>query len=97
MVVSHCARRWNALLLDEACRLLLDEVSLPGSAVGGKVEFRRTLIVSFFFKFYLEVLQELKADKRLLPESTVSALEDSESCSHTCSWSEGLNQAFSLL
>ncbi|EDL99005.1 rCG22451 [Rattus norvegicus] len=63
-------RRWNALLLDEACRLLLDEVSLPGSAVGGKVEFRRTLIVSFFFKFYLEVLQELKADKRLLPEST---------------------------
>nr|XP_038939552.1 aldehyde oxidase 2 isoform X1 [Rattus norvegicus] len=65
-------RRWNALLLDEACRLLLDEVSLPGSAVGGKVEFRRTLIVSFFFKFYLEVLQELKADKRLLPESTDS-------------------------
>nr|XP_021510779.1 aldehyde oxidase 2 [Meriones unguiculatus] len=52
-------RRWNALTLDEACRLLLDEVSLPGSALGGKVDFRRTLIVSFFFKFYLEVLQEL--------------------------------------
>ncbi|XP_051010483.1 aldehyde oxidase 2 [Acomys russatus] len=55
-------RRWNALTLDEACRLLLDEVSLPGSALGGKVEFRRTLVVSFFFKFYLEVLQELRAE-----------------------------------
>uniref|UniRef100_A0A2K6KDM9 Aldehyde oxidase n=1 Tax=Rhinopithecus bieti TaxID=61621 RepID=A0A2K6KDM9_RHIBE len=53
-------RRWNELMLDEACRLLLDEVSLPGSAPGGRVEFKRTLVVSFLFKFYLEVLQELK-------------------------------------
>ncbi|XP_040827889.1 aldehyde oxidase 2 [Ochotona curzoniae] len=53
-------RRWDELMLDEACRLLLDEVSLVGSAPGGKVEFKRTLLVSFFFKFYLEVLQKLK-------------------------------------
>lgn len=46
-------------MLDEACRLVLKEVSLPGSAPGGKVEYRRTLIVSFLFKFYLEVLQSL--------------------------------------
>uniref|UniRef100_A0A2I3GXZ7 FAD-binding PCMH-type domain-containing protein n=1 Tax=Nomascus leucogenys TaxID=61853 RepID=A0A2I3GXZ7_NOMLE len=53
-------RRWNELMLDGACRLLLDEVSLPGSALRGRVEFKRTLVVSFLFKFYLEVLQELK-------------------------------------
>ncbi|NP_001295923.1 uncharacterized protein LOC100929481 [Sarcophilus harrisii] len=53
-------RRWNALMLDEAYRLVLDEVSLPGSTPGGMVEFKRTLIVSFLFKFYLEILQELK-------------------------------------
>nr|KAF6336124.1 hypothetical protein mMyoMyo1_000773 [Myotis myotis] len=53
-------RRWNELMLDEACRLLLDEVSLPGSAPGGRVEFKRTLVVSFLFKFYLQVLQTLK-------------------------------------
>lgn len=47
-------------MLDEACRLLLDEVSLPGSAPGGRVEFKRTLVVSFLFKFYLQVLQTLK-------------------------------------
>lgn len=47
-------------MLDAACRLILDEVSLPGSAPGGKVEFKRTLIISFLFKFYLEVSQILK-------------------------------------
>jgi aldehyde oxidase len=52
-------------MLDEACRLLLDEVSLPGSAPGGKVEFKRTLVVSFLFRFYLEVLQKLKAQVKL--------------------------------
>ncbi|XP_053452765.1 aldehyde oxidase 2 [Nycticebus coucang] len=62
-------RRWNKLMLDEACRLLLDEVSLPGSALGGRVEFKRTLVVSFLFKFYLEVLQELKKPAKLLSVS----------------------------
>ncbi|XP_042639514.1 aldehyde oxidase 2 [Orycteropus afer afer] len=78
-------RRWNELMLDEACRLLLEEVSLPGSALGGRVEFKRTLVVSFFFKFYLEVLQELKKLLKLFPDSChypeipdrfLSALED---------------------
>ncbi|MEJ1271923.1 xanthine dehydrogenase [Cricetulus griseus] len=63
-------RHWNALMLDEACRRLLDEVSLPGSALGGKVEYKRTLMVSFLFKFYLEVLQELKRKVKLSSEST---------------------------
>ncbi|KAM6178134.1 aldehyde oxidase 2 [Rhynchocyon petersi] len=80
-------RRWNELMLDEACRLLLEEVSLPGSAPGGRVEFRRSLIVSFFFKFYLQVLQELKKLRKLVPvpdschypeiaDRFLSALED---------------------
>ena len=57
---SNPTRPWNEPMLEEACRLLLEEVSLPGWAPGGRVEFKRTLVVSFFFKFYLEVLQELK-------------------------------------
>ncbi|XP_024419655.2 aldehyde oxidase 2 isoform X2 [Desmodus rotundus] len=73
-------RCWNELMLEEACRLLLDEVSLPGSAPGGRVEFKRTLVVSFFFKFYLEVLQKLKKlDCLHSPEVSdlfLSALED---------------------
>ncbi|KAM9663656.1 LOW QUALITY PROTEIN: aldehyde oxidase 2-like [Trichechus inunguis] len=80
-------RRWNELMLDEACRLLLEEVSLPGSAPGGRVEFKRTLVVSFLFKFYLQVLQELKKLLKLfpvpdshhypeIPDRFLSALED---------------------
>lgn len=56
-------------MLEETCRLLLEEVSLPGWAPGGKVEFKRTLVVSFFFKFYLEVLQELKKLAKFMPVS----------------------------
>ncbi|KAB0379218.1 hypothetical protein FD755_007002 [Muntiacus reevesi] len=80
-------RHWDELMLDEACRRLLDEVSIPGWAPGGRVEFKRTLIVSFFFKFYLQVLQELKNEdlhrtslnNRRYPEISdrfLSALED---------------------
>lgn len=53
-------RPWSEEMLDTACRLILDEVFLPGSAPGGKVEFKRTLIISFLFRFYLEVSQILK-------------------------------------
>ncbi|XP_008067993.1 aldehyde oxidase [Carlito syrichta] len=73
-------RRWDEEMLDTACRLVLDEVSLPGSAPGGKVAFRRTLIISFFFKFYLEVSQILwmmdPDHHPSLVEKNESALED---------------------
>lgn len=55
-------RPWNEEMLDTACRLVLDEVTLAASAPGGKVEFKRTLIISFLFKFYLEVSQGLKRE-----------------------------------
>uniref|UniRef100_A0A8D0TT86 aldehyde oxidase n=1 Tax=Sus scrofa TaxID=9823 RepID=A0A8D0TT86_PIG len=73
-------RPWNEEMLDAACRLILDEVSLPGSAPGGRVEFRRTLIISFLFKFYLKVSQILKmrdpARYPSLADKHASALED---------------------
>uniref|UniRef100_A0A8D0GBI8 FAD-binding PCMH-type domain-containing protein n=1 Tax=Sphenodon punctatus TaxID=8508 RepID=A0A8D0GBI8_SPHPU len=56
-------RHWNEQMLDDACRLIVGEIVLSPSAVGGKVEYRRTLLVSFLFRFYLEVLQELKKMK----------------------------------
>ncbi|XP_067892260.1 aldehyde oxidase 1-like isoform X2 [Heterodontus francisci] len=53
-------RAWDEDLLKQACELLLDDISLPGSAPGGSVEFRKTLPISFFFKFYLQVWQKLR-------------------------------------
>ncbi|XP_031409921.1 aldehyde oxidase 2-like isoform X1 [Meleagris gallopavo] len=52
-------RQWDDQMLSEACKLVLEEISLPPSASGGKVEYRRTLLVSFLFRFYLEVLHGL--------------------------------------
>ncbi|XP_062435402.1 aldehyde oxidase-like isoform X3 [Rhea pennata] len=53
-------RYWNEKMLDEACRLLLKEIALLGVAWGGKVDYKKTLVVSFFYRFFLEVLQSLK-------------------------------------
>ncbi|XP_043849522.1 aldehyde oxidase 4-like [Dromiciops gliroides] len=73
-------RQWNDEMLSEACRLVLDEIRIPPTAVGGMVEYKRTLIISFIFKFYLKVLRELhKLDPRMypeIPESSRSALEE---------------------
>ncbi|CAN2389161.1 heptaldehyde:oxygen oxidoreductase activity [Pristimantis euphronides] len=71
-VQTHKAREavigrfWNEETLGEACRRILDEISLTPSAPGGKVEYRRTLTISFLFKFYLEVLQVLKSESTTL-------------------------------
>lgn len=62
-------RQWNDQMLNEACRLALEEIFLPASALGGKVEYRRTLLVSFLFRFYLEVLHGLhQMDVDLSPQ-----------------------------
>nr|XP_033794956.1 xanthine dehydrogenase/oxidase [Geotrypetes seraphini] len=55
-------REWNEQLLQKACLLLAEEMSLCPEAPGGMVEFRHTLTLSFFFKFYLTVLQKLSLD-----------------------------------
>ncbi|XP_048342384.1 aldehyde oxidase 3-like [Sphaerodactylus townsendi] len=73
-------RKWNEQMLNEAYRLILEEIQLSPSALGGKVEYRRTLLVSFFFRFYLKVLQDLKylypCKYPELPEENLSALDE---------------------
>ncbi|XP_041821797.1 aldehyde oxidase 6 isoform X2 [Chelmon rostratus] len=53
-------RPWDDETLSRAYDILLDELVLPPSAPGGKVDFRRSLTLSFLFKFNLEVLQKLR-------------------------------------
>ncbi|XP_076580189.1 aldehyde oxidase 6 [Chaetodon auriga] len=53
-------RPWDDETLSRAYDVLLDELVLPPSAPGGKVEFRRSLTLTFLFKFNLEVLQKLR-------------------------------------
>ncbi|XP_036401086.1 aldehyde oxidase 6 [Megalops cyprinoides] len=53
-------RLWNEETLNHAYRILLEEIPLPPSAPGGKVEFRRALTLSFLFKFNLEMQKKLR-------------------------------------
>ncbi|XP_025104164.1 xanthine dehydrogenase/oxidase-like [Pomacea canaliculata] len=50
---------WSDDLLRRACELLTSDLPLPPDSPGGVVEYRRTLTLSFFFKFYTAVLQRL--------------------------------------
>ncbi|EPY82416.1 xanthine dehydrogenase/oxidase [Camelus ferus] len=56
---KQLSKFWNEKLLQDVCTGLAEEMSLSPDAPGGMVEFRRTLTLSFFFKFYLTVLQNL--------------------------------------
>lgn len=56
---KQTANFWNEELLQDVCAGLAEELHLSPDAPGGMVEFRRTLTLSFFFKFYLTVLQKL--------------------------------------
>jgi len=51
---------WNKKLLDDALHLLKDEISINADAPGGMIEFRKSLTLSFFFKFYLCVSDMIK-------------------------------------
>ncbi|KAM5153286.1 aldehyde oxidase-like [Mantella aurantiaca] len=53
-------RRWGEAMLDEACRLFLEEIPVQESVFYGMVEYERTLAISFLFQFYLQVSKELK-------------------------------------
>uniref|UniRef100_A0A672UX13 Xanthine dehydrogenase n=1 Tax=Strigops habroptila TaxID=2489341 RepID=A0A672UX13_STRHB len=69
-------RDWNEKLLQDACHLLAGEMDLSPSAPGGMVDFRRTLTLSFFFKFYLTVLQKLSKNHNGTDISSYFSIND---------------------
>eukprot|EP00117_Sycon_ciliatum_P019281 scpid9742/ scgid17530/ Xanthine dehydrogenase/oxidase; Xanthine dehydrogenase; Xanthine oxidase; Xanthine oxidoreductase len=49
-------KEWTKDLFSEASKTLIEDLPLDSSAPGGKIEYRRSLTISFFFKFLLSVL-----------------------------------------
>ncbi|OCT63832.1 aldehyde oxidase 2 isoform X2 [Xenopus laevis] len=68
-------RHWNEAMLDEACRLFLGEIRLRDSTFGVMADHERTLAVSFLFKFYLQILQELNKNSNFLQKPIFDALK----------------------
>lgn len=68
-------RKWDSSLLEDGASLLLRDLPLSYSAPGGMVEYRRALVLSFFFKFYLSVRGTLS---KCLPEMVSPLSEDEQ-------------------
>ncbi|XP_045405291.1 xanthine dehydrogenase/oxidase isoform X1 [Lemur catta] len=69
---KQLSKLWQEELLQDVSAGLAEELHLPPDAPGGMVEFRRTLTLSFFFKFYLTVLQKLGKEN---PENMCGLLD----------------------
>ena len=50
-----CIRKWNDAIVADVSALLAKELYLPPGTPGGMENYRSTLALSFFFKFYLSV------------------------------------------
>lgn len=65
-------KSWDTELLQGALEKLSEDISLPENVPGGMVEFRRSLTLSFFFKFFLWVAQHMEEKISLLKNFPLS-------------------------
>nr|QEO19119.1 rosy [Mesovelia mulsanti] len=67
-------REWSHDLMKDALPSLLEELPLNPSAPGGMIQYRRSLTLSMFYKFFLEVVNSLqdKGIKAIVPENFTS-------------------------
>ncbi|XP_016182608.1 xanthine dehydrogenase 1 [Arachis ipaensis] len=66
---------WDQNLLQDALKVLQNDIILKEDAPGGMVEFRKSLTLSFFFKFFLWVSHQLDGVKESIPASHLSAMQ----------------------
>ncbi|CAI9106449.1 OLC1v1005608C2 [Oldenlandia corymbosa var. corymbosa] len=70
-------KNWNNELLQGALKFLEEDILLSENAPGGMVEFRKSLTLSFFFKFFLWVCHQIDGETSSLsiPLSHLSAIQ----------------------
>lgn len=66
-------RPWCEATFQQACDVLYLDLPLSSDAPGGMPEYRSSLVSSFFYKFFLTVLSQLKGES--LPSQVVSATQ----------------------
>ncbi|KAJ8770899.1 hypothetical protein K2173_022071 [Erythroxylum novogranatense] len=72
------SKYWNQELLQSALEVLESEIVLKEDAPGGMVEFRKSLTLSFFFKFFLWVSRQTDGKdsmRETIPLSHLSAVQ----------------------
>ncbi|XP_073814863.1 xanthine dehydrogenase-like [Musca autumnalis] len=75
MAVRSCEmmvkQQWNRVLMERVVENLCAELPLAPSAPGGMIAYRRSLVVSLFFKAYLKISQQMMKDG-ILPDDFLS-------------------------
>ncbi|CAL5426151.1 unnamed protein product [Camellia sinensis] len=68
------AKTWNNELLQGALKVLEKDILIKKDAPGGMVEFRRSLTLSFFFKFFLWVSHQMEGKSSFTESVSLSHL-----------------------
>ncbi|XP_048626135.1 xanthine dehydrogenase 1 [Brassica napus] len=71
-------KSWSKGLLQDALKVIQSDVLIDEDAPGGMVEFRKSLVLSFFFKFFLWVshhVRDVKPTIETFPPSHMSAVQ----------------------
>ncbi|KAJ3128358.1 hypothetical protein HK098_004605 [Nowakowskiella sp. JEL0407] len=77
---SLVGKVWNDQLIDEISSLLLEDMPMSFDTPGGQVEYRKTLAMSFFAKFFLQTCHalSLKNETYAITKRDESILSDFE-------------------
>ncbi|KAH1090610.1 hypothetical protein J1N35_017867 [Gossypium stocksii] len=67
-------KKWNQDVLQGALNVLQTDIVLKEDAPGGMVEFRKSLTLSFFFKFFLWVSHQIEGKKSIKESVSLSDL-----------------------
>lgn len=67
--------KWDSELLSTATKILSKELALPSNIEEGMADYRLTLCLSFFYKFFLSVRQKMLLNS--VPQDEMSALKAS--------------------
>lgn len=71
-------KSWSQELLQNALKILQTDIILKEDAPGGMVDFRKSLTLSFFFKFFLWVSHQVEGKKSIkesVPSTHLSAMQ----------------------
>lgn len=71
-------KSWSQELLQNALKILQTDIILKEDAPGGMVDFRKSLTLSFFFKFFLWVSHQMEGKnsiKESVPSTHLSAMQ----------------------
>ncbi|XP_046388161.1 xanthine dehydrogenase [Ischnura elegans] len=68
-------KTWGPHLVEDVCNALVEELPLSPDAPGGMIAYRRSLTLSLFYKFYVDVYGKLYGKDKMLSEREKSAAQ----------------------